>query len=401
MLKIKENCIVYNFSQCQQCGVCEAVCPKFAITMKRLANGLHEVLVDDDKCIKCLKCVKCCPANKGMGKNDYLKNLPNKEYFLGYNKNNAIRRMCSSGGVCKTLIINGLRNRLVDGVYTLKKLENYPSGEGEFYTQENIPDYEDLANSVYHSVMIGTNIHKVRKCERLMIVGTSCQLRALEIALKGKYKEIIKVCIFCKQQKTLESTRFLAKVMGYEISENLKFSTRYRGDGWPGIVRVGEAELPYSRAAQLPFGRRLWTVPGCDVCSDPFGMECEADITLMDPWIIRKENEMGETLITVHTERGMFFLNSCQDVVIEKRPYVEIKSALGLSDVLRKRALIPYFRGETDDKRIIRAGKAEQRQRCLLSTLAMNLPKLPFICYRVMAHFPDLRNKILKYKDEC
>ncbi|MFR5897294.1 MAG: hypothetical protein ACLUGY_23555 [Phocaeicola massiliensis] len=47
----------------------------------------------------------------------------------------------------------------------------------------------------------------------------------------------------CKQQKTLDSTRFLAKMMGTSVPPNLKFD-RYRGDGWPGIVRVDGFELP-------------------------------------------------------------------------------------------------------------------------------------------------------------
>ena len=36
-----------------------------------------------------------------------------------------------------------------------------------------------------------------------------------------------------------------------EISENLNFSIRYRGNGWPGIVRVNESELSWNRAAQI------------------------------------------------------------------------------------------------------------------------------------------------------
>lgn len=350
MLEFKEKKITYDYSQCQQCGVCEAVCPKQAITMGFLENGTHTVSIDEEKCIKCQKCVKCCPSNKTSNNEAYLEGMPNKLYFMAYNKDNAVRRASSSGGTCKTLIINSLKQGLVDGVYTLRKLATYPSGEGAFFTKDNIPSYDELANSVYHSVMIGSNIDKVQKCERLMLVGTSCQLRALEVALKGKYKELIKVCIFCKQQKTLESTRFLAKVMGTTVPKNLNFSTRYRGEGWPGIVRVREAELPYSRAAQLPFGRRLWTVPGCNVCGDPFGMESGADISLMDPWCIRSTNDLGETLVTVHSEKGHELIKMCNDLIAEPKSYQEIKPALGEQDVWRKRSLVPYFRGENCSK---------------------------------------------------
>lgn len=93
-------------------------------------------------------------------------------------------------------------------------------------------------------------------------------------------------------------------MMGTSVPPNLKFRPRYRGDGWPGIVRVDGFELPYSRAAQIPFGKRLWTVPGCGICGDSFGMEAGADITLMDPWTICSHNELGETLVTVHTQKG-------------------------------------------------------------------------------------------------
>jgi hypothetical protein len=229
-----------------------------------------------------------------------------------------------------------------------------------------------------------------------MIIGTACQLRSLEKALKGKYKELVKVCIFCKQQKTLDSTRFLAKSMGKSLPKDLNFIARYRGNGWPGIVSVMGAELPYSRAAQLPFGRRLWSVPGCNVCGDPFGMEVGADISLMDPWKIREKNELGETLITVHTPMGLNLLKSIDSIVLESKSYDEIELALDLKDIERKRALVPFFRNQKTSVRIKYAGKAEIFQRWLLRNLSMKLPRMPFIFYRIMCKFPDLRNIILK-----
>lgn len=45
----------------------------------------------------------------------------------------------------------------------------------------------------------------------------------MNAALKGRADEIIRVCIFCKQQKTLDSTRFLAKMMGTRVPENRIF----------------------------------------------------------------------------------------------------------------------------------------------------------------------------------
>ena len=86
MLTFENNKITYNYSQCQQCGVCEAVCPKCAITMKFISNGTHEVLVDNDICIKCQKCVKCCPANKKVKDQGYFQKFRLASYYFGFNK---------------------------------------------------------------------------------------------------------------------------------------------------------------------------------------------------------------------------------------------------------------------------------------------------------------------------
>lgn len=402
MLRLEKNNIIYTPQQCQQCGVCISVCPKKAISTEEKGNGLRVIIVDDHKCIRCKKCVNACPSNRVInrttaGDDFYFDKLPQKEYFLAWNKNESIRRFSSSGGTTKTLIIESLKSGAVDGVYSLRKLEGYPSAIGEFYTKENLPSFDILPNSVYHSIMACRELGKVKKVHRLMIVGTACQLYALEKALKGKYDELLKVCIFCKQQKSLDSTRFLAKAMGAHMPKELnELKTCYRGDGWAGVVRVMDKRLPYHRAAQVPFGRRLWSVPGCNVCGDPFGMECNADVTVMDPWVIRPANNLGETLAVAHTERGKELLEHTSNLVLEHKTYSEIEPALMLKDIWRKRQLVPFFKGEKCTVTVKMAGRAEQLQRCYLQVIAMGFPRLPFIFYRALCKLPDLRNVILR-----
>lgn len=397
MIQINKNKIEYKYLQCQQCGICKSICPKQAISFILLKNGLHKVTINTDKCILCKKCKIHCPANKKNVFNGYFKSLLSKQYFLGYNINNKIRSSSSSGGVCKTLIIKGLTSGLIDGAYSLKTSNNFPYAVGEFYTQDNIPDYDMIPNSVYHSVMLCSDIEKIQQCNRLMIVGTTCQLNALEKALKGKYQQIIKICIFCKQQKTLNSTRFLAKMIGNSpINISTPFKVQYRGMGWPGTVQIEETNLLWSRAAQLPFGRRLWTVPGCNICGDPFGMNCGADITLMDPWEIKQPNNLGETLVIAHTQKGLDLLKETPQLKLEEKTYKEIEPALGLKDIWRKQQLIPYFLQEKCSIKVKIAGKAEQIQRHILQAMVKVLPRLPVIGYRIICKFPDLRNLILK-----
>lgn len=397
MLEIINNNISYNFNQCQQCGICYAVCPMKAITLSNRNDGLHDIFINQNLCIRCGKCVKSCPANKEDNYNNYFDNFKQATYYLGYNKDNAIRRKSSSGGVCKTLIIEALKNDMVDGVYSLRKTDIFPFAEGEFYTKDNIPTYDDIPNSVYHSIMACTEIHKIKSCRRLMLVGTSCQLRALNTIIQGKYDEIIRVCIFCKQQKSLESTRFLAKIIGTEVSKIKNQPPRYRGEGWPGIVKIRESELPWNRAAQIPFGRRLWTIPGCDICGDSFGKNAEADFALMDPWKIRTPNNLGETLITIFTKKGDTFLKNIKQIELHTQNYHEVKAALGLKDVWRKQQTEPYFRGKSCSTKIRKAGEAEQKQRQFICKIVNVLPRMPIIFYRILCKFPpDKRNRILK-----
>lgn len=395
MLTFTDGRIVYDYGRCQQCGACLAVCPVGALSARLRGNGLSDIIVDHDTCIKCQRCVRCCPSNREDDFARYFDTIRDKEYFLGYNSDGKIRHDASSGGVCRTLIIEALRTGLVDGVYALGPSDTFPYAKGRFYTAADIPSYADIPNSVYHSVMQCRELGDVKKCDHLMLVGTSCQLHALEKALKGKYSSVIKVCIFCKQQKTLDSTRFLAKVMGRKLPADLRFTATYRGDGWPGMVRVMGGELPWSRAAQLPFGRRLWTVPGCNICGDPFGFNAGADLSLMDPWSIRTANEMGETLVTVNTPAGRELLRSITALTLEPYTYRQVAPALDEPDIRRKQVTVPYFRGLRCGLRVRIAGAMERLQRRCLSATARLLPRMPIIFYRCLCKLPDWRKIIL------
>lgn len=387
--------IVFKYAKCQQCGICREVCPTASISFTPRKDGTQEISIDDRTCILCRKCVIVCPSNSTADTEGYFDGFPQKEYYLGYNAYKNIRRESSSGGVCKTLIVESLRRGLVDGAYSLVKTGRYPYAEGRFFTQENNPGYAGLPNSVYHSVMACTNIREIKKCDKLLVVGTSCQIRAIETEARQKCNTLIKVCIFCKQQKTLDSTRFIAKMMGTTIPSELNFTVRYRGDGWPGKVKINGKENAWGRVAQIPFGRRLWTVPGCNICGDPFGITANADITLMDPWTIKRRNEYGETLVVSHTEAGRQLMSGIPELKLEKKEYDEVLPALGIDDILRKQQLVPYFKGEKCTMKIKMAGRLEKIQRFCLQTTVELLPKMPSLFYRILCKLPDLRNMLL------
>lgn len=77
MLEAINNNISYNFNQCQQCGICYAVCRKKAITLSTRPDGLHDIIINPDICIRCGKCVKSYPANKEDNYNNYFDKFVN------------------------------------------------------------------------------------------------------------------------------------------------------------------------------------------------------------------------------------------------------------------------------------------------------------------------------------
>lgn len=55
----------WSSDSCTFCGVCEAVCPEKAITVKA---DECKVVLDESKCVYCGKCIKSCPTDAWQGK---------------------------------------------------------------------------------------------------------------------------------------------------------------------------------------------------------------------------------------------------------------------------------------------------------------------------------------------
>ena len=98
MLLILNGKITFEYQYCQQCGSCLAVCPTKSLSAKRLKNGLVDIQIDQDTCIKCKKCIKSCPAAIGDQIEEYNRDFPKKKYYFARSNDADIRYLSSSGG---------------------------------------------------------------------------------------------------------------------------------------------------------------------------------------------------------------------------------------------------------------------------------------------------------------
>lgn len=60
---------VWQEDKCSYCGLCEAVCPKKSVKVKKFEKT---IVFNEKKCIYCGKCVKSCPVEACQGQNGFM-----------------------------------------------------------------------------------------------------------------------------------------------------------------------------------------------------------------------------------------------------------------------------------------------------------------------------------------
>ena len=309
MLYIHNNKILFCASKCTQCGVCLSVCPRKAISSHR-GGQIYNIKVDDTLCIKCGLCVSSCASNLLPISSPEAKLVNNGQCYLAYNADKTVRSFASSGGFCRTIINEALALRLVDSAYSLA----YSSGNeeelsGKWFT--SVPPTNDLPQSIYRVVLWGEHILEMPDyAQRILLVGLPCQLRAANAILKRKNPslDIVNVAILCRKTKTLGFSKYIARMCG-NGKASLR-SIRYRGEGWPGAMRVDGS----ARSIGFVYHAFCWNLQGCRRCFDSYYIE--GDFTVGDPWEIveRSSDENGQSLLFVHSNRGKTILEKMEQL---------------------------------------------------------------------------------------
>ena len=82
-----------NKKECCGCTACLHVCPAKCIVMQEDEEGFLYPIIDKEKCIQCHRCETVCPVR-------HTDNLNTKtETYVGYSRDEEIRKQSSSGGI--------------------------------------------------------------------------------------------------------------------------------------------------------------------------------------------------------------------------------------------------------------------------------------------------------------
>jgi len=307
---------------CTNCGTCISACPVSAIFISRKENNF-EIQVDEKKCTGCGLCLRVCPglavdfqnlSRDLFGKDEQVKYDPYlghyRNCYLAYSRDENLRFQCSSGGAITALLLDLLEKKVIDGalVTTMDPRDPLVSKPFIAYTKKELIEAK---GSKYTPVVLNQCLKEILKSKRenFAVVGLPCHIQGIR-----KFQEIdpilkkkIKICLglVCGQEVNFIGTRFILRKLGIEAEEVKEIY--YRGDGWPGYMKVvlknGQIKkIPYLSAFKV-FNMGFFTPERCFLCPDLTNEL--ADISFGDAWlpklIARKE---GFNMVITRTKPG-------------------------------------------------------------------------------------------------
>lgn len=309
---------------CCGCGVCKGICPRDCISWDR-RNGLYVPQIDTQTCVNCGLCASVCP---GLG-HPYKPASTAAEGVTGsvlasvtaWSRDPHLRHVSASGGVVSTIIRQLLTAGMYDGAFCLDSYDYRQQLKTRLYNAEEVVACWNSSNApksrylpVSHENAVA--YMKQNRSARLILVGTSCGIRGLQVAvekMKLDREQYLFIGLFCD------------KVFNYNVlpywqdrycSGNtltaLHFKNKESG-GWPGDMKFfPEGQDPFYVPLNDRAKAKAYFMPErCLYCVDKLNV-C-ADISLGDNYTGQDESELGSNSVIIRTEQGADAWNAAKD----------------------------------------------------------------------------------------
>ena len=291
--------------KCMSCGACSGFCPKSAIRMSYIdEEGLFKPIIDHAHCVECGICLKCCPAIDHWKKDAIIGEY--KELLLAHSTNGTVRHWSTSGGVINELIRFLLEKNIVDRVLMAGFDKNSKIETSGYW----ITKHNDLKNnprnyaSRYVVVPLLEKLQDYDEAEKIAVVGTPCQIRAICNRGGVSATKIFRIGITCSGGMSYKATEQYKQIQHCKTGKMY-----YRGDGWPGKNSLQENEMTIEfdhlgSLFEVMFSSQIFKNPACRECHDHFAEY--ADISLCDFWNSEeriKEKE-GNSCVIVRSEQA-------------------------------------------------------------------------------------------------
>lgn len=330
---------VVDKNECTGCTACKQVCPVQAITMKDDGDGFLYSVIDQEKCIDCGLCVKTCPVLKEKNKKSV------NECYVGYSKNDEDKENTSSGGLFPVIanyildnsgIVIGAafnENNKLNHIAISKKSE-LTKLKGSKYLQSNV-------NDIFPYIKENVENNKI------LFVGTPCQVSGLKSYLKKDYDNLLCIDLICHG---VPSPKLFDKYISELEQENndkvVNYDFRDKSTGWTTYSNTitftngKKTELHTKNNYMKLFLSDIALRESCYDCNFKLGNKY-SDITLGDFWGVenyypKMNNTKGVSAIIVNTNKGRevfniikndLIYNVCKlEEILEKNPSLKISA---------------------------------------------------------------------------
>lgn len=283
-------------------------------------EGFIQPKINKDLCNNCGLCHKVCPVYKKI------ENEHNPHIFAALNNSDDIREISSSGGIFYTLareilsedgIVFGVKfNEKLDVIHSYTDKESQISEFcGSKYVQSNINNsYSDAEKFL-------------KEGKQVLFTGTPCQIAGLKSYLKKDYPNLLTQDFICHGVPTPKAWEKYKELLEKNYQSKIeKAQFRNKSLGWQKysmLIKFKSEEI-YSESvlndAYLKgFISDIFLRNSCFNCVFK-NNNFKSDITLADFWGIDNvlpqiNDNKGVSLIIIHTEKGMQYIENIKDSI--------------------------------------------------------------------------------------
>lgn len=317
----KSNILDVNPKKCNGCTACSIVCPTHCIAMCENEEGFLYPKVDASKCIQCNKCKSICE-----------KAIPAKpilELYVAKSKNIKVVSNSSSGGMfgelcqCFTQMGGNVSAAKFDSKWDVQHIIS--NSEFELSQCRGAKYVQSVLNNCYAEIDKLLN-----DGEKVMFVGTPCQVSGLYKVLKKDYDSLITVSLICHGVNSPAVWRkYISELEDKHNSQIESINMRNKDFGWNKYsmkiqFKNGDTHQKIKREDVFLRGflSNLYLRQSCYQCMNK-GDNNVADIILGDCWGIENEKlEMdtskGVSLIIVKSQKAKKIIQNISDRLILK-----------------------------------------------------------------------------------
>jgi coenzyme F420 hydrogenase subunit beta len=309
---------VVNRHLCMGCGACAAARPDLVTMIDTESHGRRPRLRKHASKAENQALARICPGREIRfdPANDYDSAAwgPVLQVWEGHAVDPELRFRGSSGGVVSALALHRIESGAAAGVVQVRARKDEPL-LNETVISRSRDDVLAASASRYSPASPCERLADVRADGRKHIfVGKPCDVAGAN-KLMRKDERLrnsigLTVSIFCAGTPSQRATKQLIQALDIHDRACID-EVRYRGEGWPGRMAVHYRETAESapKRSSMTYAKgwgeilQKHTQWRCRMCADHLGEH--ADLSVGDPWYRPiGENEQGESLIVVRTERG-------------------------------------------------------------------------------------------------